>query len=507
MTTFEATTRHKGVGNDPTGLARWVSVLMEGRENHKTRFVQAYNPCFSEWLNSVYQQQARYLRDEKRKENPHKAFEKDFKAALVEWLGNGDSIVVSIDANQDVLNGRLQRMFASLGLRNIIKEMHPNLPMPATYARNENDKTIDAIFTNIEHPDMRCGYLTCHESFPGDHRPMFLDVPKTAAWGHNPPHLFKPTSVGLSTNDPRIRKAYHKRVLAGFRKHNVVNKAAALRTMVSNNAPVEQIAQAHEELYYLNLDIREAAAEGIRKKRMGKVEWSPQYQLLRDRRHFWTMLIKKLKRVRMNKRFLLRLMKRACIKGSLDVTLDEAQEKRNEAHRLCLEAKKLAPQWCKSHLQGLADALAEFHQQLPAQVLKNLRHRETIRRKAQRVKALSKNQKGPKYTSLFHTVDGTRIECSDKVSMEKACTAESLLRYTRCHSSPFYKEPLLSALGVLADTEAAEQILQGSFEVPPELDPHTKAIIGLLQRPPTNKCLDITAVHVTADKIAKAWKR
>ena len=73
-------------------------------------------------------------------------------------------------------------MFASLGLRNIIKEMHPNLPMPATYARNENDKTIDAIFTNIEHPDLRCGYLTCHKSFPGDHRPMFLDVPKTAAW-------------------------------------------------------------------------------------------------------------------------------------------------------------------------------------------------------------------------------------------------------------------------------------------------------------------------------------
>ena len=103
VTTFEATTRHKGVGNDPTGLARWVSVLMEGRENHKTRFVQAYNPCFSTLLNSVYQQHVRHLRDEKRKEHPHKAFEKDFKAALVEWLGNGDSVVVSIDANQDVL--------------------------------------------------------------------------------------------------------------------------------------------------------------------------------------------------------------------------------------------------------------------------------------------------------------------------------------------------------------------------------------------------------------------
>ena len=38
------------------------------------------------------------------------------------------------------------------------------------------------------------------------------------------------------------------------------------------------------------------------------------------------MLIKKLKRVKMNKRFLLRLKKQAHITGSLDVTLEEAQE-------------------------------------------------------------------------------------------------------------------------------------------------------------------------------------
>ena len=60
---------------------------------------------------------------------------------------------------------------------------------------------------------------------------------------------------------------------------------------------------------------------------------------------------------------------------------------------------------------------------------------------------------------------------------------------------------------MLANTESAEQILQGSFKVPQELDPHTKAIIGQLQRPPPAKCLDISAFHVTASQIAKAWKK
>jgi hypothetical protein len=198
--------------------------------------------------------------------------------------------------------------------------------------------------------------------------------------------------------------------MMGCRQNNVVNKAVKLRQMVADNAPVAIIAQAHKELCNLNLTIRKEAALGLRKKRMGKVEWSPHCQLFRDRRHFWTMVVKKPKKVRINKRHLLRLMKKACITGTLDVTLDEAQEKQNEAHKQCLEAKKFAPAWHLGHLQGLADALAEFHQEKPTQVLKNLHHWENIRRKAQRVRVLSKNQKGQKHTKLFHTVNGVRTE-------------------------------------------------------------------------------------------------
>ena len=133
------------------------------------------------------------------------AFEKDFKAALSEWIDNGDELVVSIDANQDVMKGRLQRMFKSLGMHNAITTTHPHLPMPATHARNHYSKPINAIFTNINDPDMRCGYLPFQEAFPGDHTPMWIDIPKRTAWGHTPPHLFKPTATEMSTNDPRLR--------------------------------------------------------------------------------------------------------------------------------------------------------------------------------------------------------------------------------------------------------------------------------------------------------------
>ena len=174
----------------------------EGRSNHKLRFVYAYNPCYSTGLNTVYQQHVRYLDAENRDETPHVAFEKDFKVALSEWIDTGNELVVSINANQDVRKGCLQHMFKSLGMYNAITTRHPQLPMPATHARNNCSKPIDAIFTTINNPDMRCGYLPFQEAFSGDHRPMWIDIPKRTAWGHNPPHLFKPTAIGMSTNGP-----------------------------------------------------------------------------------------------------------------------------------------------------------------------------------------------------------------------------------------------------------------------------------------------------------------
>ena len=84
------------------------------------------------------------------------------------------------------------------------------------------------------------------------------------------------------------------------------------------------------------------------------------------------MLVKKLKMVRMNKRFLKKLMRKGGIQDGLSVTLEEAQLKRNEAHTECLAARKNSPKWLTDHLQGLADALAKFQDEDPKQVLKNL---------------------------------------------------------------------------------------------------------------------------------------
>ena len=99
-------------------------------------------------------------------------------------------------------------------------------------------------------------------------------------------------------------------------------------------------------------------------------------------------------------------MKRCGNQDALDIGWQEAQRRRDEAHQACLKARKEAGMWRRDYLQELADAIAETKKEEPAQVLKNLRHRETQRNRAQRIKPLSAKQKGGKVMKLYHTVDG-----------------------------------------------------------------------------------------------------
>ena len=93
------------------------------------------------------------------------------------------------------------------------------------------------------------------------------------------------------------------------------------------------------------------------------------------------------------------------------------------------------------------------------------------------LKKLGKNST----TKLYYTWDGVRTECTDKVSMEEACIAENTARFSQKEASPPMTEPLVSNLGYLADTETAQRILDGTYEIPADLDPYAALLIQELR--------------------------
>ena len=67
---------------------------------------------------------------------------------------------------------------------------------------------LHGVWTNLDAPEMECAYLAYNDPFPGDHRVMVLEVPKTQALGSNPPDLNKRQLPDLTTFDPRLTKRY-----------------------------------------------------------------------------------------------------------------------------------------------------------------------------------------------------------------------------------------------------------------------------------------------------------
>jgi len=268
-TTFEVTTRYAGTSQDPTGLGRWTSVLINGRQGHSFRVVCAYNPCKSTLLNSVYQQHVRWLDKENRSDDPHTALEKDLRQALLSWLDDGEEIAVCMDLNQDIRRGPLQKMFHFLGLKEMVMNRHQaSSSPPATYSRNESDKPIDGIFCTMDDPSIRCSWSVFDGDFPGDHRTVMVDIPFQTAFGHNPPHLHTLLTPRLVVGDPRIRRRYNRAVIKGFKEFGVIDKSALLRRLVASDAPLQDVIDLHDEVYQLSFQVRQRVVATLQKKRL-----------------------------------------------------------------------------------------------------------------------------------------------------------------------------------------------------------------------------------------------
>ncbi len=80
------------------------------------------------------------------------------------------------------------------------------------------------------------------------------------------------------------------------------------------------------------------------------------------------------------------------------------------------------------------------------------------------------------------TLTGTEVATSH-VAVEAMLSASLQKWFTRAHGSPFLKPPLALLVGVFGTGTAAQEILDGTFVCPPDLDEHTRYFIEALKFP------------------------
>ena len=167
----ELTARKTDFGIDPSGIGRWAWIKITGKSGFTVVLIASYRPNNNRRdAGSVWNQHRRHFLRQTENREPIVSFDQDLLQSMQGWLDEGNSIILGIDANEDVRSGTLSLQLQALGLREAVTAQHSHLSPPATQNRNRSRTPIDGIWVSRTLEVVRAGYTAFGGACPSDHR-------------------------------------------------------------------------------------------------------------------------------------------------------------------------------------------------------------------------------------------------------------------------------------------------------------------------------------------------
>jgi hypothetical protein len=240
---------------------------------------------------------------------------------------------------------------------------------------------------------------------------------------------------------------------------------------------------------------------------MGADHWSPSLQLLRNKISVWQLVIKKKQNGKVSSRLLRRQAKKAKLLNPSSISLEQAILAKMEAINNLCQSKRKATKWRSEHNRTLESALAKANGTTEQHERRNLNRLETQRRQSWQIHRINgKFQSGGLSKIEITQPDGSVITHTSKQGIEQGCADQTAEKYSQTKDTPPMTEPLLSHLGYLAETPEAQQILDGSYDPPANLDPYAKKFLEELRMPQKVKHNRIPA-EIPTKEHQQFWRR
>jgi hypothetical protein len=109
---------------------------------------------------------------------------------------------------------------------------------------------------------------------------------------------------------------------------------------------------------------------------------------------------------------------------------------------------------------------------------------------------------------VYENDEGGRHKRTTKDAIEDACIRENSSRFFQSSTTPFMISPLVDDFGYLADTApAAEQVLNGTYQLPDGTDYYAKLLLDQLYIPwEVTKMVPIS-VAITTEEHKQSWRK
>ena len=495
--------------HDFRGLGRWCSWPFFCNPTHTTRIVVAYRTgsCKSKGLRTVYQQQVRYMQLHNISGSPQQLFDKDLLQQCKRWRQSGERILLLMDANEHVLTGKFNRGISKMGL-DLEEFTHKCWGQQPPHTHINGSLPIDGGYKSPEIEALHVCLLPFLES-PGDHRAFLIDISTRSFLGEYRYKVCRPVSRRLIMSQQGSVDEYNRIVREQFGRHRIPERLDAVDKMTRYcGFPTPNFLRAMIiKLYKQMTEIRVHAEKKCRKIKRPECDYSPTIQMWYDRVHAYLQLIRLKEGKAHNTGNILRFAKRTNIQSPDKLTLEELKDGLRYCKIRKAELRKQAKGLRKVHLRDCLIDAQTRKQHGRVRAIKQTIHREESKRMWHLIKRTVKNPHSPSVLKVQRIIGGDTREYHTQEDVEYAIQRECEIRFSLAHSAPIMSNLLGHKLRYLGDADLANSIINGSYNIPADLDPATTLIlkeIGKMGREIIQG--NGTEIIITPDDLIQFWK-
>ena len=515
MTFDEVAFRVRKRGEDERGLGRWSWQELQGINDLKTTIVTAYCPVKSSNPGGCYAQHLQYMsqhaHDELGSDHaipetitcPRALFGYDLQKFLEGRIDQGQQIVLMGDFNSEY--GDLREWMMDLGLLDIIGKKHGYDNAPKTYNRSK-PAPIDCIFTSANMEGLSSGFLSFGK-LVGDHRGLWVDIPKHTLFGCNiPPHTH-PAARRLKLNDPRIVRKYLEHLHQAIEDADMYQRMNTLHARTVHPLP-QHLADEYESIDVELCACMDRAEEHCRKFKTGRYKWSPAYQRARAELEYWQERLSHAKGLCNNVKRLQKLQRKLKIQYNPTLTRDDLLVKVKDAYAERQRCNKASESLNREYRHRLATAKEDAGNIKAATHLRNMNRIEAQRQLFRNIRYMEEKLSAGSTTQVTVTSeDGRTTELTQRDEVEKAVMAENERKFHQTEGgSQLLSDRFVRDIGKFGNGPSVANILEGTYDLPPEATDATKDFLNACQRP--NNLVERPTESVVSRywNLVKAWK-
>ena len=500
--------RQQQHGVDDRGLGRWTWVATAGRNNCKTMIISAYCPCISHGPSSVWTQHLDAMQKWKDQipldiDDPRKLFWMDLAITVTKAHTEGYNVILMGDFNSEF--SELREWMIQHGLLENIAELHGYDAAPNTHLRSK-DAPIDAIFCSPQITATKGGYLSFN-MLGGDHRGLWIDIPSELLHGFNPPSITLAHARRLKLEDPRVVQKYNDEMHILLQKHQVYERINHIHD-TATYPPPEWMPREYETIDTIIQESMHKAEQKCRKFKCGETDWSPQFQEIHDTIDYWLLRQRYIQGLRPNMDLIRRLGAKLDIKyypsniQTIKKHLDTAHDKRRRF-------KKEATSASMEYRNRLAKAKEEAGDKSAATHLRELNEKEAIRKLFRTIKVIEQRTTAGASSQLNITnPDGSVSLLTLQKEIEEAICDVNKKKYHQTEGgSQLLDQEFIEMLGLHGEGPAVEDVLNGTFEYPPNTSQATREFLETCQQPEHIQQIKESNDPVTRfHNFVKSWK-